>query len=115
MHVIQEMVRVDLMLFHQSGERGAVGVEMGLLYPLRLDWIAAEQPFDIGAHPLVDQFEQAGGGRIEAIVEIEDPVADVAEQAGGSAGPCWFAPLAACLLQQNESLGLSQAPSRESC
>ena len=31
-----------------------------------------------GGHLLIDQFEQAAAGWIEAIVEIEDPVADMA-------------------------------------
>ena len=45
----------------------------------RFSWIAAEQALDIGAHALVDQREQAGRRGIEAIVEVEDPVADVGE------------------------------------
>ena len=82
MDVVEEMVRVDVMAPHQPGERRAMLVEMRLLDPPRLDRIAAEQALDIGAHALVDQLEQAGRCRIEAIVEIEDPVADMGE--GGS-------------------------------
>ena len=48
---------------------------MGFLDPLRFGRIAMHQPLDIGAHALVDQREQAGRGRVQAIVEIEDPVA----------------------------------------
>ena len=79
MDVVEEIVRIDAMLLHQPGERGAMLVEMRLLDPLRLDRVAVEQPLDIGAHALVDQLEQPGRGRIKAIVEVEDPVADVGE------------------------------------
>ena len=75
----QEVVRVDLMLGHQPGQRGAVGMEMLLLHPPRLYGIAFQQALDVGAHALVDQREQAGRCRVQAIVEVEDPVADVAE------------------------------------
>src|SRR5436189_1650415 len=57
-----------------------MGMEMRLLHPLGLGGIAIEQLLDEGAHPLVDQVEQAGGGRVEAIIEIENPVGDLAEQ-----------------------------------
>ena len=75
-------MRIDPMLAHQPGQRRAMGVEMRLLHSLGLDRIAAQQPLDVGAHSLVDQLEQAGRCRIEAIVEIEDPVGDMAEQGG---------------------------------
>ena len=51
----------------------------GELDALGLGRIAIEQPLDIGPHPLVDQREQAGRRRVQAIVEVEDPVADVGE------------------------------------
>ena len=54
-------------------------VEMRLLDALRLLGIAVEQALDVGAHALVDQLEQPGRRRIEAIVEIENPVANVGE------------------------------------
>ena len=80
MHIVEEMVRVDPMLSHQPGKRRAMLVEMGLLHPLGFDRIDAQQPLDIGAHPFVDQLEQAGRRRVEAIVEIEDPVGNMTEQ-----------------------------------
>ena len=57
-------------------------VEMGLLHPLGLDRIDAQQPLDEGAHTLVDQVEQAGRCRVKAIIEIENPVGDMAELRG---------------------------------
>ena len=38
-----------------------------------------EQALDIGGHALVDQLEQPAAGRVQAIVEIENPVADMGE------------------------------------
>ena len=79
MHILKEVVRVDRMLLHQPGKRRPVRVEMRFLDALGLVRVAAEQPGDIGAHALVDQREQAGRRRIQAIVEVEDPVADMGE------------------------------------
>jgi hypothetical protein len=79
MDVLQEIVRVDVALLHQAGQRRPMLMEMSLLDAFRFGLVAIHQPLDIGAHALVDQREQAGRGRIEAIVEIEDPVADMCE------------------------------------
>jgi len=49
------------------------------LHALRLGGIAIQKPLDVGAHALVDQGEEARRGRIQAVVEIEDPVAHMAE------------------------------------
>ena len=79
MDVAQEVMRIDIVLGHQPGERRPMLVEVAFLNSPRLDRIAAEQALDIPAHALVDQLEQLARGRIEAIVEVEDPVADVGE------------------------------------
>ena len=79
MDVLQEIMRIDVAILHQSCQGSAMGVEMGLLDALCLDDVASHQPLDIGAHALVDQGEQPRGCRIQAIVEIEDPVADVSK------------------------------------
>ena len=76
-HVFQEMVRVDVVILHQPGKRRPVRVEMILLDAMRFLGVAVEQPLDVGGHALVDQREQAARCRIQAIVEIEDPVADM--------------------------------------
>ena len=86
MDEIEEFVRVDADARHQPGEGGAMGVEIALLHPPRLGGIAAEQLLDIVAHADVDQLEQVGRGRIEAVVEIEDPAFDMGE-VGGHASP----------------------------
>ena len=82
--VAHEMMRVDVMMLHQSGKRRPEPWKC--IFWTRRASIAshAEQPLDIGGHALVDQLEQAGRCRVEAIVEVEDPVADVGE----AAGPC---------------------------
>ena len=67
------------MLFHQPGERRAMFVKMRLLDPPGFLESAIEQALDVGAHALVDQREEAGRGGIKAIIEIEDPIADVLE------------------------------------
>ena len=54
-------------------------VEMRLLDTLGFGWVAIEQPLDVRAHALVDKRKQAGRRRVEAIVEVENPVADVGE------------------------------------
>jgi hypothetical protein len=76
-NVIQKIVRVDAMLLHQPGKRGPVRMKMRFLDPLRFIGAAVEQLLDIGAHALVDQREETCGGGVEAIVEVEDPVANV--------------------------------------
>jgi hypothetical protein len=68
------------MLAHQAGERGAMLMEMRLLHTFGLDRVTAKQPRDVSAHSLVNQVEKAGRCRIEAIVEVEDPVRDVTEE-----------------------------------
>ena len=42
-HVAHEMMRVDLVVLHQPGERGAAAVKVHLLDAPRLDRIHAEQ------------------------------------------------------------------------
>ena len=40
-----------------------------------------QKALDIGAHALVDEVEQPSRSRVQAIVEIEDPVTDMGEDA----------------------------------
>jgi hypothetical protein len=58
-HVLEEMVRVDLEVLHQPSERRPVRVEMILLHAMRFLGIAIEQALDVGGHALVDEREQA--------------------------------------------------------
>ncbi len=76
-HVAHEMMRIDVVVLHQPGERGAAAVEVHLLDPPRLGCVHAKQPLDVRRHARVDQVEQLASGRIEAIIEVENPVADV--------------------------------------
>ena len=82
MDVGEKVMRIDALMLHQPGQRRAMVVEMRLLDAPRLDPVARQQAFDVGAHALVDQVEQAGRRRVEAIVEIKDPVANVREGGG---------------------------------
>jgi hypothetical protein len=79
MDVLQEVARIDVAGFHQPRQRRSMLMKMRLLDPFRLDGVAIQQPLDIGAHALVDQREQTGRSRVQAIVEVENPVADVGE------------------------------------
>ena len=76
---VEIVVRIDAVVGHQPGQRGAVGVEIALLDAPRLDRIDAETIGDIGAHPRVDLREQVRARRIQRVVEIENPVADMGE------------------------------------
>src|SRR5690348_506153 len=67
------------MLGHQPGERRSMLMKMRFLDAPGFLRSAVEQPLNVGAHALVDQRKQTGRRRIEAIVEVEDPVADVPE------------------------------------
>ena len=75
MDVFEEVLRVDAVVLHQTGEGRAMLVEVRFLHALGLFAIAAEQPLDIRAHSLVDQREQSRRRRVQAIVEVENPVA----------------------------------------
>jgi len=54
-NILEEIVRIDLVMFHQAGERRSMFVEMRLLHALRFFGVAIEQSLDVGAHPLIDQ------------------------------------------------------------
>src|SRR3954471_23491325 len=73
------MMRIDVVVLHQPGERRPGTVEVHFLDSPRLDRVNLEQPFDIGGHLLIDELEQPAAGRIKAVVEVENPVADVGE------------------------------------
>jgi hypothetical protein len=87
-HVFEEMMRVDVVALHQPCQRRPVRVEMILLHAVRFCRVAFEQALDVRGHALVDQGEEAARMRIEAIVEVEDPVADVGEFGSYACGHC---------------------------
>ncbi len=62
---------------HQTRQRRAVIVEMHLLHAVRFRRIAAEQVADILPHARFDLGEQITRRRIQRVVEIENPVADM--------------------------------------
>jgi len=54
--------------------------------------IHIKEALDIGRHPPIDQVEEPAGGRVKAIVEVEDPVANVGEaRVHKQKGPSCFA------------------------
>src|SRR4030095_12086777 len=105
-NVDEEVVRINRLLFHQACERRPMVVKMGFLYALRLDLIATEQALNVGSHSLVDQREQPGRRRIKAIVEIEDPIADMSKaRVHAASGPKRFKPLIKLKGLINHNLG----------
>ena len=84
--VVEEMMRIDVMLLHQPRKRGAMFVKVRFLDALGLDRVDAEQARDVSAHALVDQREQPGARGVEAVIEIEDPRVDVREGRGKGHG-----------------------------
>ena len=54
-------------------------MEMLFLHLAGLDRVDIQQPLDVGSHPLVDQREQPARCRVEAVVEVENPVIDMSE------------------------------------
>src|SRR3546814_9150117 len=71
MDEIQKVVRRDFVVRHQPRKRGAVRVEVILLYAPRLHPVAVQKIGDEPAHALVDLREDIGLGRIERVVEVE--------------------------------------------
>jgi hypothetical protein len=67
------------MMLHQPRKRRPRAMEVHLLHAPRLDGVNTQQIFDIGSHALVDQLEQPAPSRVQAIVEIEDPIAYMIE------------------------------------
>jgi len=66
-------------LLHQPREGGSGPVEMHFLDPPRLLRVDPQQPLDIGAHAFVDEVEQPARRRVQAVVEVENPIADMGE------------------------------------
>ena len=54
MNVSEEVVWIDAMFLHQSGESGSVGVEMVLLHPSSFRRVTIQKPLNVRAHALVD-------------------------------------------------------------
>ena len=54
-------------------------MKVHFLDPPRFSGVDIEKPLDIGGHSLIDQLKQPTARRVQAIVEIEDPVVDVGE------------------------------------
>ena len=76
---IEKLVRINIMMFHQAAQRGAVVVKEILLHTPRLDRIDSEQSRDIVTHALINLGKQIDARVIKGIVEIENPGADAGE------------------------------------
>ena len=80
MDEFQEAVGRQLVLAHQPGEGGAVFIVIVFLDALGLDQVHAQQFGDERAHALIHLRKQIAFGRIECVVQIEDPGLDTAER-----------------------------------
>jgi hypothetical protein len=67
------------MLLHQPGEGRSEFMELLLLHPSCFMRIAAEEVLDILTHSLIDEREEACRCGVKAVIEVEDPVADMSE------------------------------------
>ncbi len=85
--VVEEGRRVDAVHVHQPAQCRAVLAEPGLLQPLRLVEIDPQQLGDELAHAAMDLIEEVARGRVERVVEIEDPALDGSE-IRDPVGPC---------------------------
>ena len=72
-HVIEKGLRVHPMHLHQAAKGGAELAVVGFLQMPRVHEWHAEEAGDELTHLLVDLGEQVAVGRIERVVEIEDP------------------------------------------
>ena len=83
----EEFVRVDVMFRHQPGQRRAMGQKILLLKTMRGGVVDVETIGDIGRHLRGDAREQHRTRRVQRVVEIENPVADMAETREHGVGP----------------------------
>ncbi|MPL94886.1 hypothetical protein SDC9_41045 [bioreactor metagenome] len=74
--------RVEPVLVHQPGERGAVKAPVMVAQPVRLAAVDAERAHDIFGHLHLDLGEETGLGRVQGVVEVEHPVGDMCEICG---------------------------------
>ena len=89
-HFLEIGVGIDVMLGHQSCQRGAMQVPVGLAQGVGLAVVGAGDAHDEIGHLALDLVEETGGGRIERVVEVEDPVTHVREMLfhhGGDPSP----------------------------
>ena len=75
--------RVDAMLLHQPGKRGAVAPPVVAPEPVGLGPGEAERLHHPIGHPHLDLVEEPRRGRIERVVEVEDPGGDMVACAAG--------------------------------
>lgn len=76
-HVHQIGFRVQIMLAHQTGQGGAIGLPIVLPQMVGPPFVHAKLFHHIGRHPLFDLIEQPGLRGIEGVVQIEHPVCDM--------------------------------------
>jgi hypothetical protein len=72
-HEIEKGVRVNPVLAHQPVQRRAVDLVIVFLDGAGGEPIHTQEVGDIGCDLLVDLWPEVGMGRIECIIEIEDP------------------------------------------
>ncbi len=84
--VEQEFFGIGIVQLDEAGERGAVVAVIGFLDAAGFFGIHPQQALDIGLHAGVDLGEKIGIGPVERVVEIENPVADMAEIGLGGRG-----------------------------
>ena len=76
---IEEAIRIDSVMEHQSLKRRPVFVVIALLQRFRLGRLHLQQLLNIGGHVPVDLREEVDVMRVKRVVEIKDPLADIGE------------------------------------
>ena len=68
-----EVARIDAMVAHQPGQRGAVAIPVGLAQARRFVLVDAEMPLDVFPHRAVDVRKDVRRRVVEGVVEVEQP------------------------------------------
>ncbi len=79
MDIHKERVRVDVVIGHQPGKRGAVIAPVVFTQLVGLVFINAQRGHHVVFHLDFDLIKQPHRGMVERIVQVKDPVADMSE------------------------------------
>jgi hypothetical protein len=84
-HIVEEFIRLDAVLHHETAQRRAVADVEVFLDRVCIGVADREQPGDKVPDPIVDLANQVRVRGLKRIVEVEHPRIDVGEVLGGDA------------------------------
>ena len=79
MHIREVGAGIDAMFTHQPRQRGAIGLPIVLAQVIGLGPIHLDRTHNPVNHARLDQIEKPRLGRVERLVQIEDPGGDMRE------------------------------------